>query len=283
MGRRRLSLINAEPLEPLFREAYWAACSTLPVPPQCPPLRYPLMAEGCMKGTGQVPQVLFTSERVAEMVKDGHRFTTQGKFSDALARFRCALQALPLSVASDADEERRLTDMVDMCRQYGVAMRLEVTRKALGPTQVARSVELAAFLACCKLLPQHRLLTLRVAMSTAFKAQNFITAAAFARVLVTGGLGIGSAPQDVVSQARNLLAACDQKGTDAHAIRLDVKAIEEFRMCAGSFVPIAPTEPTVVCPFCGSTFGHSYKGKLCETCQLCEIGANALGIQFRPI
>jgi len=42
-------------------------------------------------------------------------------------------------------------------------------------------------------------------------------------------------------------------------------------------------EEVISCHSCTATYDTSYKGKLCHTCQLCEIGANTLGIQLRPI
>merc|ERR1719265_930365 len=111
-------------------------------------------------------------------------------------------------------------EVIDICTSYINAMRLETTRKTLPPDQVARNIELAAYLTCMKLQPGHLMLTLRVAMSTAFKANNFITAASFAKRLVQGD-GSVQKPADVVAQARKLLAVCEQKGSDAHEIAFD--------------------------------------------------------------
>merc|ERR1712032_811282 len=47
--KRRLGLVNAEPLEPLFKEAYWACCTSLTTLPQAPSVNWPLWAEGNLK------------------------------------------------------------------------------------------------------------------------------------------------------------------------------------------------------------------------------------------
>eukprot|EP00439_Symbiodinium_sp_Y106_P070020 s2045_g12.t1 len=74
------------------------------------------------------------------------------------------------------------------------------------------------------------------------------------------------------------------QATDKHQINFDPKAsAEEVRLCSGSFTAIGAADKSVSCPYCGSTYDISWKGKLCETCQLAEIGANTLGIQLRPI
>eukprot|EP00811_Abedinium_folium_P010036 NODE_19282_length_850_cov_31.737206.p2 GENE.NODE_19282_length_850_cov_31.737206~~NODE_19282_length_850_cov_31.737206.p2 ORF type:complete len:136 (-),score=33.02 NODE_19282_length_850_cov_31.737206:441-806(-) len=119
-------------------------------------------------------------------------------------------------------------------------------------------------------------------MSTAYKAQNFVTAASFAKRLIQGNFGSAQKPAGVVDTARKLLQACEQKGSDVTPINFDPRAsVEDFKLCASSLTPIVPSDPTVRCPFCGSSVKAQYRGQLCETCQLSELGANTLGIQLR--
>merc|ERR1712176_932503 len=141
----------------------------------------------------------------------------------------------------------------------------------------------AAYLTCCKLQGSHSFLALQQAMATSFKGQNFVLAASFAKRLVQGNFGNLSKPAEQVAKAKKLLMVCEQKASDAHEINFDAKApIEDFKMCAGTFTRIDPTAPTAQCPYCGAIYQASYKGKLCSTCELAEIGANTLGIQLRP-
>lgn len=283
--RRRLGVINAAPLEPLFKEAYWATCSGLPSLPQAPSLAWPLLAtDSNIKSKDPTPVIFFTVAKILERVKEAHKLTTQGKFNEVLTIFRSALQAIPLSVANDAREEQQLTEIIEMCREYVNLCRLEVTRKSLDPTNMARNVELAAYLTCCKVQPSHQMLTLQLAMSTSFKAQNFVTAASFAKRLIQGNFPNPEKNKEVLAKARQLVTVCEQRASDAHDIKFDVKApIEGFKLCAGSLTPIGAADTTVSCPYCGAQYHSSYKGKLCDTCQLAEIGANTLGIQLRPI
>jgi coatomer protein complex subunit alpha (xenin) len=282
--KRRLGLKNADPLMPLFKQAYWATCSTLPGLPQSPPLNWPLLTSGSLKGKDPNPVLLFSVQHVLDKVKEANGKTSSGNFKDALALFRSALQCIPLSFANDAQDEQRLTEMIEVCREYVNAMRLEIARKALSPDQVARNIELVAYFTCCKLNGSHQFLGLQSAMAAAFKGQNFVTAAAFARRLVQGNFNNLNKPAEQVAKARKLLQVCEQKASDAHEIRFDVKApVEDFKLCVGSFTPLDSSEPTTSCPYCGSIYKASYKGTLCNTCELAEIGANCLGIQLRPI
>lgn len=217
-------------------------------------------------------------------MKEANKLTTSGKFNDALGVFRRALQSIPISAANDAKDENQFLEMIDMCREYVNLCRLEVARKSLDPNNVARGVELVSYLTCCKVQPVHQLLTLQLAMSTSYKAQNYVTAASFAKRLLLGNLGNPDKVKDVMAKARQVVQLCEQKASDQHVIKFDPKAaVENFKLCAGSFTPVQPMDPTVLCPFCASTYHANWKGKLCDTCQLCEIGANTLGIQLRPI
>jgi len=283
--KRRLGVVNVDPLEPLFKEAYWATCSSYTGFPDAPSLQFPLLAEGSGKGRDCAPIILFNSESIVERVKEANRLTTQGRFKDALAVYRAVLQSIPLSVAADATEEQNLLGMVETCREYVGAMRLETTRQSFDAAeQSARKVELSAYLACCKLQPVHLMLTLRVAMTTSFKAGNFVTAASFAKRLIQGNFGSVQKPADVVTQAKKVLQVCDVKATEAFEINFDPKApVEDFKLCCGSLTPISATDPSVQCPYCSAEYHVSYRGTVCQTCELSEIGAKTLGLQLRPI
>jgi len=285
--RRRMGLLNAEPLEILFKEAYWATCSSLTTIPQAPSISWPLLSEGNYKQKDLAPMIYFNSETIMNRVKEALKLTTAGKFAESLTAFRSCLQSIPLSMAADAKEEERLTDMIDMCREYITFCRLEITRKSLDPSdpsQAARAIELTAYGTCCKLEKAHSLLTLQLAMSTAFKNQNYVTAASFAKRIVQGSWGNPEKNKDVVMKAKQVEKVCEAKASDAHQIKFDVKASpEDFKLCSGTLTPVAATDVTVKCPFTGSHYVPSYKGKTCDTCSMCEIGANTLGLQMRPL
>mmetsp|Transcript_35164 Transcript_35164/g.101263 ORF Transcript_35164/g.101263 Transcript_35164/m.101263 type:complete len:1217 (+) Transcript_35164:108-3758(+) len=281
--KRRLGLMNPDPLEPLFKEAYWATCSALPGLPQVPSLHYPLLSEGNPKSRDIAPVLLFNSKAIIEKVKEAQKLLTAGKFGDGLNLFRHALQVIPLSAAKDSAEEKALLEMIEVCREYVNFTRLEMTRKQLAPTDAARNIDLAAYMTCCKVQSKiHNCLALRLAMSESYRLQNFVTAASFAKRLVQGNWGEqGNA---IIPKARQVVANCEKSASDAHAIQFDPKCnVEDVKLCVGSFTPFAATDAVVACPYCSSSYKQQFKGKLCEACQLCEIGANTLGIQLFPL
>ena len=124
--KRRLGLINAEPLAAIFKEAYWATCSSLTALPQMPSIHWPLLSEGSAKVRDLSPKILFTPQVILDRAREALRMVTSGKFNDALNAFRSVLQAIPISVANDANEERQLTEMIDTCREYVNFARLQV-------------------------------------------------------------------------------------------------------------------------------------------------------------
>jgi len=102
--KRRLGLINADPLEPLFKAAYWATCSSLPGLPHAPSLNIPLLSEGSAKGRDLAPLTLYTINSLSEQVREGYQQVAGGKFAEAVESFRAILQCIPLGIAKDARE-----------------------------------------------------------------------------------------------------------------------------------------------------------------------------------
>lgn len=69
------------------------------------------------------------------------------------------------------------------CREYNVALRLELARKEIRDDP-NRAAELAAYFTHAKLQPVHQALSLRSAMFIFFKLKNFATTAIFCRRLL---------------------------------------------------------------------------------------------------
>ncbi len=81
-------------------------------------------------------------------------------------------------------------------REYILGLRLELARRSLPAEStdakvLQRNVELASYFTHCQLQPGHLVLVLRLAMTTAYKANCFRTAAALIRRL----LELGPPPQ----------------------------------------------------------------------------------------
>jgi coatomer protein complex subunit alpha (xenin) len=276
---RRIGLMNAEPLQPLFLRAYAAAQTGVPGLPATPGVQIPLLAAGSLRDRACSPFLLCSYGSLQEQQKEAAKLFTKGAFADALKAYRLLLQSLVLAVAASAEEDQGLQDLFATSAQYVTALRLETSRKALPEADAARGVELVAYLTCCKLAPTHMTLTLQVGMTTAFKAQNYLTAAYFAKRLLQG-----KAPPELQTKARKVLQVCESKATDAVAINFDQRAAGpdgNLTLCSRTFKPIPPSAAVVLCPFCSSSFLPDAAGSLCDVCGLAKVGASTLGVQFR--
>merc|ERR1712196_386194 len=124
----------------------------------------------------------------------------------------------------------------------GMAMRIELTRKGIAASDPKRAVELAAYFTHCNLQPAHTMLSLRSAMTAAYKMQLFGSASSFARRL----LELNPKP-DIATQARKVIQLCDGKA-DAQTLQYDEK--NPFVICGQDLVPIYRGSALVHCPYC---------------------------------
>eukprot|EP00918_Siedleckia_nematoides_P010704 GHVU01023375.1.p1 GENE.GHVU01023375.1~~GHVU01023375.1.p1 ORF type:complete len:307 (+),score=54.86 GHVU01023375.1:339-1259(+) len=280
---QRIGLVNKEPLLPLFRRAALAAHGYLPTMPFAQDIEMPLLSPNCrLADRNLVPRRVFDLSAASEVEREGQKSVTLGDFPEALRRFRAALQQLAVTSADNAEQEREGQNLVDTVRNYVTGMRLLIeaqkTRQK-GSGQEQLGVELAAYCTCCSLRPLHEFLVLTLAMTIAYKAANYLTAASFAKRLLNGGFETMKGSQKNLESAQKILA--EQRGTDAHRINYELNSAPgSVRLCCASLTRIGSAEATTSCPFCRSLAKESYLGSVCPTCNLAEFGRSALGVQF---
>lgn len=153
---------------------------------------------------------------------------------------------------------------------------METTRKSLPKSTLdeqKRICEMAAYFTHCKLQPVHQILTLRTALNMFFKLKNYKTAASFARRL----LELGPRPE-VAQQVRKILQACELNPIDEHKLNYD--EFNPFNICAIDYKPLFRGKPEEKCPFCSASYDPKYKGKLCNVCEISEIGKDVIGLKI---
>jgi len=110
-------------------------------------------------------------------------------------------------------------------------------------------------------------------MKTAYTKKNFLLASHFAgRILANSSTG------KMAEQAKKIKAHSERNATDAIEIEYDQFA--EFDICAYSHTPIYAGSPMSQCPFDGSKYQATCKGKVCKVCEVCQIGAPASGLRL---
>ncbi|CDI84888.1 coatomer alpha subunit, putative [Eimeria praecox] len=251
MLRRRLGLLRVAPFESVFQIIYEASWVQLKGHSFALPLQLPLTRGQPFKTAA--PPRLINSAYLLTQIREAHKLVTGGKFAEALAAFRKALITLALAVAENQEEEQQLLEMLDICRTYITGMKLETERLALSESEAQR-----------------------------IKAVSN-PCAPFARRLLSGTYsGLKGAPEEL-AKAKKVLLLCEQKGTDAIKINYEPGEAENMLLCTSTLTRLNPGTPVVRCGFCGAVAQQSLQGGLCGVCEVSELGARVVGVQFLPI
>jgi coatomer protein complex subunit alpha (xenin) len=210
--------------------------------------------------------------------------TTSGRFPDAIDIFRQTIYMaiFAMDLAQQPQELEEVQRIIVACREYILGLSMELARKDLpkeDPEVIARNMELAAYFTRCQLQPIHLTLSLRSAMSLAYKIKNFAMASTFAKRLIQ--LIEGSedcANPEVASQARKLLQLCEKTPSDETKLSFDEH--RPFIICSNSFSPIYRGRPVCTCPTCGANYKPDYMNIICSICQLGRVGSSATNLSF---
>ena len=131
------------------------------------------------------------------------------------------------------------------------------------PTNVGRSLELAAYLTHCKLQPTHLLITLRSAIGTFAKANNHATSAKLARkqldlkfdpkitYQVRKNCGQSAHRNNASRLTCRPISGSPLETNLRNAVEIDHDEFTKFEIRAGSFTPIYKGSLSVTCPYTG--------------------------------
>jgi coatomer protein complex subunit alpha (xenin) len=227
-------------------------------------------------GKNTLPAVPFTLTSLVDHLKAGYRYFHKGKFDLARGEFDAIMHSIPLVVVETRTEEMEVKQLLEICREYITGLRLQLARKegkskGVSPKRIA---ELAAYFTNCKLQPAHLALALDVAMSSAYRLENFITAAGFARRLID--MPQSASSKSMAAKAQKVLSASERKGRNKHELDYDER--NPFVICSRTLTPIYKGSPFTRCPYCGATFKPEFKDELCEACGISRIGVKTLGL-----
>ncbi|CAO1311217.1 unnamed protein product [Diamesa hyperborea] len=225
------------------------------------------------------PTVGFKLNDLVSMLQACYQMTTVGKFTEAIEKFQYIILNIPLLVVDSRQEIAEAQQLMTICKEYVVGLQMETHRKTLPKNTLdeqKRLCELAAYFTHCNFQPIHQILTLRTALNMFFKMKNYKTAASFARRLLELG-----PRNDIASQARKMLQACEAQPTDEHQLQYDEH--NPFNLCAITYKPIYRGKPEEKCPLCAASFNTEYKGYKCEVCNVAEIGKDVIGLRVSAL
>lgn len=278
--KEQVGVVEFGPLQNLFMTAYSigrTSYTPLPALPSMYANPHRNWKEAGAKGGH--PALWIKLNDLVTSLQSCYQLTTNGKFPEAIKKFRSLLLSILLLVVDTKQQISEAQQLLGICREYILGLQMETKRKELPKDSLddqKRICEMAAYFTHCSLQPVHQILTLRTAINLFFKLKNYKTAASFAKRL----LELGPRPE-VAQQARKLNQACDKNPVDEHKLQYDEH--NPFTICAASYVPIYKGKPEEKCPFCGASFLPECKGQVCTICTVAQIGADTLGLRISPL
>jgi coatomer protein complex subunit alpha (xenin) len=275
---RQIAVSDFSKLKNAMIGSYIGSFMSLPGTPGCGSMSIPLLLNDANghPGTASLPRGSIKMKKLINGVRAGYKFFQGGKFNEAKAAFMSVLNDIPLVVTETKNEANEIKEMVEICREYITAIRIKsaISESANDPT---RATELSAYFTHCNLQPAHLLLALRSAMGTAFKFQNFICAASFARRLLELPDMSSERNADLRGKATKVLQKSEQMARNEH--KLNYSETGSFTIDCKSLNPIYTGDKSMKCSFCGSMYADdSMKGATCVTCTFCSVGVQTIGL-----
>lgn len=278
---RLAGITNFLPLKPLFLQVHMSGQISIPLIPSINPLTHFLTTNT------NKPIVPINLTSLSHKLKDAYKLVTQAKFSEALSSFSNIIHSILFIVASNESEENEAKELIKICVEYISCMRLEISRQEAAKSNPAKALVLGYFMSMCKLQPSHQSLTVRSAITYAYKYKNFITCTTlckrFLELIATNPQVLGTDAKQVIDKHKKLLAYCQQVFTNDLALECELpetSADIAGILCQKTFSVVLPSMPSTRCPYCGSLYHKVHKGGVCETCNVAQIGLEALGLKL---
>ncbi|KAH0787356.1 Coatomer, alpha subunit [Histomonas meleagridis] len=218
-----------------------------------------------------IPHIFSQKQIIEDLIKELFVMFHKGKFIECRTLSQTIIHKVMLLTVNTHEEEQKLLEIIDIAKNYCLAVNLETTRKT--ESNQARAIELALYLTHLKLIPSHLRIVLQSAMRVTMRAGNYLSA----KTVCSRLLNLAP-PEKVAKQAQTALALIQQKGTNQYNVEYDER--NPFEICALSMKPIYRGKNHLKCPLCGACFLPQHKGKICPICNVSEIGKKCSGIKI---
>ncbi|GAB6029862.1 hypothetical protein CHUAL_005571 [Chamberlinius hualienensis] len=268
---QQIGLVNVEPYRKFMSRAMLKSNIVISTIPEFPSLTQRI---GRRYENEDNLGVRIDAAVIERQLERAYKSASCAKFEKAIKKFRDILLWITLTVVESEKEELDIKGSVQTCRAYILALEMDLKRRSIVFDTVENKqkiCELTAYVADCDLLPIHRQITFRVALTFAYKFGNYKMAANFCKKL----LELEPKPE-VVNVAEFILEQCNSKLEDEHKVNYEEGKL--YSVCAFSHVPIYEGDLKVCCPYCGASYLPLYKGSVCIICNLCQIGLKASGL-----
>ena len=284
MLNKQLGIVNFAPLKEQFLTLANATVAYLPSLPGASPITVPLSRTYTTDRDGKEtdgPALAFQFNQLTELLKAGNKSVTLGKFQQALKEFSTVLHTIPFVVVDKRGQVGELLELVNVCREYVLAMKIELKRKEVKDDPV-RQAALASYLTATNIRPLHLVQGLR----SAIKLTSGVKAYSFCAVLCRRLLELCVTNNDPTmervaepAKIRSFLAMCERQAKDE--VTIDWPADGQFSVCGYSFEPVERGKG-VKSPYSGQVYKQEYAGHVCNIDGVAKIGADATGLKCYP-
>lgn len=261
--RDQIALIDAEPLRNAFLLCYVASHASIPSYANCPELNVPLGMKFADRLS--VPMTPNFIEVLRAKINVGYVEFTKANFNASMNNFLSALQLIPLVVCNTIEEQNEVNNHILTCRQYITGLILESAISS-NSSDKQKQLELAAYFTHCQLQQKHVSLTLKKAMTIAFKEKNYALVLEFGTRL--------SKIVNLPDKIQKMMALAQAQVSKQPSPKINYDPKNPFDVCCGSLTPIYRGSQKIICPFCGACYLPKFNDTKCAICQLSRVGAN---------
>lgn len=117
------------------------------------------------------PSLTLKVTALLEQLKLAYRAFTNAQFQECQDSLDSILRSILLISVNTRTETNDLRELLDVSREYLIALRVKNAMGDAGAGDVGRGLELAAYFTHCNLQPSHLMLALKTAMASAFKSK----------------------------------------------------------------------------------------------------------------
>lgn len=271
---KQLGVSNFEPLRRRFMEVYSCNKLYLPGVDDLPAMKDYIRADNDDDDPNKFRPLIPGFDTLEEKLSAAFKFFRSNNLSMSIATFREIVYTIAVLTVDSEDEVAKCDDVLTLCREYILGLSIELERRSLGPSQVERNLELAAYFTRTKLQNAHKVNALQVAMLQSFKFKNYSSASFFASELLAI---VSTGPK--AEQAQKIKTRADTISSDA--VEVDFDPYAEFDICCASFTPIYKGSPSVSEALVGAKYKPQYQGEVCRITEITTIGAPASGLRIR--
>jgi coatomer protein complex subunit alpha (xenin) len=170
---RQIAATNVAPLKVGATSLFIGSSAFLPGFPLAPSNRSYLVRDTGKPAPGTTaksfPALTLKVTALLEQLKQAYRAFTNAQFQECKESLEDILHSILLISVTARTESNDLKELLDVSREYLIALRVKNAMGEASAEDVGRGLELAAYFTHCNLQPSHLMLALKTAMASAFK------------------------------------------------------------------------------------------------------------------